>query len=106
MKPLTDTQRQILQDAARQPEGLAVPPPHLPPAPRASVAKALLGAGLLSRVERSDAHDPTLAWRLDGESVLLRLTDAGRQATGVAAPPAAARDGTELASGAMMAAGR
>jgi hypothetical protein len=48
-KPPTATQRAILHDAAAHPHGLAAPPPHLPPAPRTAVAKALLGAGLLAR---------------------------------------------------------
>ena len=39
-KPLTDTQRVILIEAAAHPLGLALPPPSLLPAPRASVAKA------------------------------------------------------------------
>jgi hypothetical protein len=64
------------------------PPANLPPAPRIAVAKALLGAGLLARAEGSEGQDPDLTWKLDGESVRLRITEAGLQAIGAA--PAAA----------------
>jgi hypothetical protein len=90
-KPLTDTQRAILRDAAKHADGLALPPPHLPPAPRVAVAKALLGAGLLAHALGDDEkQDPALAWRLDGQGVLLRITEAGLRAIG-AAPAAISR---------------
>jgi hypothetical protein len=66
-KPLTDTQRAILRDAAGNPDGLAAPPASLPPAPRVAVAKALLTAGLLSRVEDGVDEHARLAWKLGGE---------------------------------------
>jgi hypothetical protein len=59
-KPPTETQRAILRAAAAHPHGLAAPPPHLPPAPRIAVAKALLGAGLLARAAGSEGTDPRL----------------------------------------------
>jgi hypothetical protein len=93
-KPLTDTQRAILRDAAAHPHGLATPPPHLPPAPRTAVAKALLGAGLLARADGAEGQHPGLGWKLDGDSVLLRITAAGLQAIG-AAPAAAAPEPQE-----------
>lgn len=49
-KPLTETQRAILRNAAAHRDGPAAPPASLPPAPRIAVGKALLGAGLLARV--------------------------------------------------------
>jgi hypothetical protein len=86
MKPPTDAQRAILRDAARHPYGLAAPPPQLPPAPRIAVARALLGAGLLARAKASELPEPGLGWKLDGEVVLLRITEAGLRTIG-AAPP-------------------
>ncbi len=88
-KPLTETQRAILRNAAAHRNGPAAPPASLPPAPRIAVGKALLGAGLLARVGGSEGMDPGLGWKLDGDSVLLRITAAGLQAIG-AAPAAAA----------------
>jgi Protein of unknown function (DUF3489) len=76
---LTDTQRLILSNAADHPAGFAAPPPSLPPAPRAAVAKALLKAGLLTQVKPAE-HDAAVAWKLDGEVVVLALTEAGRAA--------------------------
>ena len=46
---LSNTQTSILRQAARHPDGLLVPPSHLPPGPRASIARALLNAGLVAR---------------------------------------------------------
>jgi biotin operon repressor len=54
------------------------------------VAGALLGAGLLTRAEGADGHHPSMTWKLGGEAVLLRITEAGLQAIGAApaqAPP-------------------
>lgn len=76
---LTDTQRLIVAAAAEHPDGTAVPPPSLPPAPRAAVAKVLLKAGLLAR-GNCDGADQSTTWKLDGEAVLLSITDAGRRA--------------------------
>ena len=88
---LSDTQRLILTQAAEHSAGLAMPPATLPPAPRAAVAKALLKAGLVARGEQGDEAQAPLAWKLDGEQVLLVITQAGRQALAPAAaePPAA-----------------
>jgi hypothetical protein len=60
------------------------PPANLPPAPRIAVAKALLGAGLLARAAGSEGTDFGLAWKLDSEAALLRITEAGLQAIGAA----------------------
>jgi hypothetical protein len=82
---LSDTQRLILTQAAGHPAGLVMPPASLPPAPHAAVARALLKAGLVAPGEQSnEAHAP-LAWKLDGEQVLLVITEAGRQALAPAA---------------------
>jgi hypothetical protein len=70
-----------------------------PPAPRAAVAKALLGAALLAPAEGDEHQHPGLAWKLEGEAVLLRITEAGLQAIGaartVASPEAQAGSGAE-----------
>jgi hypothetical protein len=90
MKPLTDTRRAILSAANKHADGFALPPPHLPPAPRIAVAKALLGAGLLARADGAEGQRPGLRWKLDGERVLLRITEAGLGAIGAVpaeAPP-------------------
>jgi Protein of unknown function (DUF3489) len=90
MKPLTTTRRAVLSNAAQHPYGLAMPPSKLPPAPRTALAKALLGTGLLARAQGDEGQPPDLAWRLDGEAVFLRITEAGLQAIGAApavAPP-------------------
>ncbi len=80
--PLSDTQSLILTAAAQHPDGIATPPASLPPAPRAAVAKAMLRAGLL--VPAGTEHDDAGAtWKLDGAMVILRITEAGVQATGV-----------------------
>jgi hypothetical protein len=53
------------------------------------VAKAPLGVGLLARVAGREGTDPGVAWKLDGEAVLLRITEPGLQAIGAAPAPAA-----------------
>jgi hypothetical protein len=87
-KPLTETQRAILRNAAAHRDGPAAPPASLPPAPRIAVGKALLGAGLLARVGGSEGTDPGLGWKLDGAAVLLRITGGGLRAIGAALVPA------------------
>ena len=77
---LSDTQKSILQQAARHPHGLVEPPAHLPPGPRASVARSLLNAGLVARAELSDIG---ASWKLDGEVIWLSVTNAGLTAIGV-----------------------
>jgi hypothetical protein len=98
-KPPTDTQRAILRAAAKHSHGLAAPPAHLPPAQRATIVKALLAAALLAPAEGDEHQHPGLAWKLEGEAVLLRITEAGLQAIGaawtVASPEAQAGSGAE-----------
>jgi hypothetical protein len=78
---LSDTQTLILTAAAQHPKGIAAPSASLPPAPRAAVAKAMLRAGLLVAVEAE--HDGSgAAWKLDGATVVLRITEAGLGAIG------------------------
>ena len=76
---LSDTQSSILQRATQHPDGLVVSPAHLPPGPRASIARALLNAGLVARAPTSDG---SATWKLDGDVIGLSITDAGRQAIG------------------------
>ncbi len=61
---LSDTQTSILQQAAQHPDELVISPAHLPPGPRASIARALLNAGLVGRAEPTDVN---AGWKLDGE---------------------------------------
>ncbi len=79
---VSTTQTSILTAAAEHPDGIAMPPPGLPPAPRAAVAKALLLAGLLAPAA-TEHDDPGAAWTLDGAMVVLRITEAGLRAIGV-----------------------
>ena len=86
---LTDTQRTILTAAAQHPEHLAYPPERLPSAPRQAVAKALLKNDLVIAVHRP-AYDAVALWTVDGDSVLLKITDEGLRAIGHEPEPAAA----------------
>lgn len=79
---LTDTQRTILSAAARHPEHLALPPERLPAAARQAVAKALLKNDLVIAVHRP-AYDAQALWMVDGDSVLLKITDEGLRAIGI-----------------------
>ncbi len=72
---LSNTQSSILRQAAA--DGVAIPPARLPPGPRASLARALLTAGLVARAQPADG---TAGWKLDGEIIWLAITDEGRQA--------------------------
>ena len=92
---LSDTQTSILQQAAQHPNGLVVSPIHLPPGPRASIARALTNAGLVTRAEPSDVN---ASWKLDGEITWLSITDAGRQAMGEAKKALAPASGVEGAT--------
>ena len=92
---LTDTQAQILAAAAAHPHGLALPPDRLPAAARQTVSKALLKAGLVTAVEEQDAEAGAL-WRIDGEGLLLRITEVGLRAIGL---EPAAETGDVAASG-------
>ena len=76
---LADTQSSILLQAAQHPDGLVVSPAHLPPGPRASLARALLNAELVARREPSDS---SANWKLDGGVISLTITAAGREAIG------------------------
>ncbi len=80
--PLSDTQSLMLTAAAQHPDGIAAPPASLPPAPRGAVAKALLRAGLLAPAG-AERDDSSVAWKLDGAMVVLRITEGGLRAIGV-----------------------
>lgn len=82
MKPLTDTQRAILTAASQHPEHLAYPPERLPAAARQTVAKALLKSDLVIAVHRP-VYDANALWTVDGDSVLLKITDEGLRAIGM-----------------------
>jgi hypothetical protein len=79
---LTETQMAILAAAARHPEHLAYPPERLPAAARQAVAKALLKNDLVIAVHRP-AYDAQALWMVDGDSVLLKITDEGLRAIGI-----------------------
>jgi hypothetical protein len=79
---LSDTQRAILTAAAQHPEQLAYPPERLPAGARQTVAKALLKQDLVIGVHRP-AYDAIAKWTVEGEEMLLKLTDDGLRAIGV-----------------------
>ncbi|WP_240048491.1 DUF3489 domain-containing protein [Crenalkalicoccus roseus] len=79
---LSDTQRVILIAAAEHPEHLAYPPERLPSAARQAVAKALLKQDLVIGVHRP-AYDAVAKWTVDGEEMLLKITDDGLRAIGI-----------------------
>jgi hypothetical protein len=79
---LTDTQRAILAAAAEHPEHLAYPPERLPSAARQTVAKALLKNDLVIGVHRP-AYDAIAKWTVDGDEMLLKITDDGLRAIGI-----------------------
>jgi hypothetical protein len=79
---LTDTQRTILSQASQRDDGLAVPPERLPAAARQTVAKALLKHDLVIGVHRP-AYDAVAKWTVDGDEMLLKITDAGLRAIGI-----------------------
>ncbi len=79
---LTDTQRAILSAAAQHPEHLAYPPERLPAAARQAVAKALLKGDLVIVVHRP-AYDAIAKWTVDGDEMLLKITDDGLRAIGI-----------------------
>ncbi|WP_232478428.1 DUF3489 domain-containing protein [Roseomonas rosulenta] len=80
---LSDTQRIILSQASQRDDRLAIPPERLPAAARQTVAKSLLKQGLVSD-EHASAYAARDAWQIDGRTRLLRITDAGLRAIGVA----------------------
>jgi len=79
---LTDTQRAILDAAAQHPEHLAYPPARLPAGARQTVAKALLKNDLVIGVHRP-AYDAIAKWTVDGDEMLLKITDDGLRAIGI-----------------------
>ena len=85
---LSDTQCAILTAAAQHPEHLAVPPERLPIVARQTVAKALLKQHLVIAVHRP-AYDAHALWTVDGDNVLLKITDEGLHAIGMEPAPAA-----------------
>jgi hypothetical protein len=82
MMKLTDTQMAILTAAAQHREHLACPPARLPAGARQSVAKALLKHDLVIGVHRL-AYDAIAKWTVDGEEMLLKITDEGLRAIGI-----------------------
>ncbi|WP_372623427.1 DUF3489 domain-containing protein [Falsiroseomonas sp.] len=95
---LTDTQQQILTAAAQHPEHLAYPPARLPAGARQKVAQALLKNDLVIAVHRPP-YDAIAKWTVDGEEMLLKITDEGLRAMGLepAAPAADAGTGADTA---------
>jgi hypothetical protein len=82
MTKLSDTQRAILAAAAEHPEHLAYPPERLPAGPRQKVAQALLKQELVIGIHRA-AYDAHAKWTVDGEEMLLKITDDGLRAIGI-----------------------
>jgi len=78
---LSDTQRAILTAAAAHPEHLAYPPERLPAGARQKVAQALLKQDLVIGVHRP-AYDAIAKWTVEGEGMLLKITDDGLRAIG------------------------
>jgi hypothetical protein len=79
---LSDTQRAILAAAAEHPEHLAYPPERLPAGARQKVAQALLKQDLVIGVHRP-AYDAHAKWTVDGDEMLLKITDDGLRAIGI-----------------------
>ncbi|WP_270934191.1 hypothetical protein, partial [Falsiroseomonas oryzae] len=79
---LSDTQRAILTAAAEHPEHLAYPPERLPAGARQKVAQALLKQDLVIGVHRP-AYDAVAKWTVDGDEMLLKITDDGLRAIGI-----------------------
>jgi hypothetical protein len=79
---LSDTQRAILTAAAAHPEQLAYPPERLPAGARQKVAQALLKQDLVIGVHRP-AYDAIAKWTVEGEEMLLKITDDGLRAIGI-----------------------
>lgn len=80
---LTDTQRIVLSQAGQRDDRLAVPPERLPAAARQTVAKSLLKYGLVSD-EHDSVYNARDAWQIDGRTRLLRISEAGLRAIGIA----------------------
>jgi len=79
---LSDTQLVILSAAAKHPERLAYPPQRLPAGARQTVAKALLKNALVTAAHRA-SYEAIAKWMVDGDDVLLEITDTGLRAIGI-----------------------
>jgi hypothetical protein len=79
---LSDTQRAILAAAAQHPEHLAYPPERLPAGAKLKVAQALLKNDLVIGVHRT-AYEAIAKWTVDGDEMLLKITDEGLRAIGI-----------------------
>jgi hypothetical protein len=79
---LTETQRAILEAAAEHPNHLAYPPARLPAAARQAVAKALMKHRLVIGFHQA-SYDAIAKWTVDGDEMLLKLTDEGLRAIGI-----------------------
>jgi hypothetical protein len=79
---LSDTQHAILTAAAQRADHLAYPPERLPAGARQKVAQALLKNDLVIALHRP-AYDAQAKWTVDGEEMLLKLTDDGLRAIGI-----------------------
>ncbi|WP_270933368.1 hypothetical protein, partial [Falsiroseomonas oryzae] len=79
---LSDTQRAILTAAAEHPEHLAYPPERLPAGARQKVAQALLKQDLVIGVHHP-ADDAIAKWTVEGDEMLLKITDDGLRAIGI-----------------------
>jgi len=79
---LSDTQRAILDAAAQHPDQLAYPPARLPAGARQKVAQALLKNDLVIAVHRA-SYDAIAKWTVDGDEMLLKITDEGLRAIGI-----------------------
>jgi hypothetical protein len=79
---LTDTQHAILIAAAQRADHLAYPPERLPAGARQKVAQALLKNDLVIALHRP-AYDAQAKWTVEGEEMLLKLTDDGLRAIGI-----------------------
>lgn len=90
---LSDTQRVILSQASQRDDFLAIPPDRLPGAARQKVAAALIRQGFVSAEDASTNVGPE-AWQIDGQTRLLRITDAGLRAIGIE-PDAPEQDDAE-----------
>jgi hypothetical protein len=82
MMKLSDTQHAILTAAAQRSDHLAYPPERLPAGARQKVAQALLKNDLVIALHRP-AYDAQAKWTIEGEEMLLKLTDDGLRAIGI-----------------------
>ncbi|MEO3471976.1 hypothetical protein AAFN86_08935 [Roseomonas sp. CAU 1739] len=82
MAKRSDTQHIILSHASQRDDRLAVPPEWLPAGARQTLAKSLIRQGLVSD-EPTSAHNAREAWQIDGQRILLRITDTGLRANGL-----------------------